>query len=69
MICRQPGGEGYYAGGFSKEPNPKKLYTDEKQARKDAEYLCNKEQIPFFLLRVVAVVEQQQAPVVWIEDE
>lgn len=63
MICRDPQGT-----NRSEVPNPKYLYTSEVDARKDAAEMCRQQQRPFYLLKVVDVVEPQAPPVAWKTD-
>lgn len=53
-------------GAYS--PNPKKFYSSEAAAKRDAEALARDESRPFVLLKVIAVVEPATAPIVWTED-
>ena len=61
MICRED------SSTFKTSPNPKKLYTSESDARRDATELCKQENKPFYLLKVVAMVRTTTPPTEWIE--
>lgn len=61
MICRDDSTSSYT------NPNPKKLYTTEAAARKDAEALCREQGKRFFLLKVVAAVSTTNPPIRWTE--
>lgn len=44
-----------------------KRHPTEKEARQEAERLCRKEKVTFFVFEVCACVEALQTPVVWNE--
>lgn len=65
MVCRVPSDRDTYKDSL---PNPKKLYTREVEARRDAEQMARDQGREYFLLKVIDRCGPTTPPVVWASE-